>query len=196
MNDHILTLARKHAPCYLYEYDVMKQRVETLRLWEGSVDIYLPDLKYFSPALSQKYSGAADYFEAASRAILEMHRQQPRLVYSGGLLSRGLIVRHLVLPGCMRDSLRLMDWLHDNLPADSFLLSLMSQYTPTPACRAFPKLDRRITTYEYESVAERARTLGLQGFGQERRSAREEYTPPFDLEGVLPRKPQETQEHQ
>lgn len=163
------------------------ERVETLKLWEGHIDIYLPDLKYFSPALSQKYSAAGDYFDFACQAILEMHRQQPELVWNGDLLQKGLIVRHLVLPGCMRDSMKLLDWLHENLPAESFLLSLMSQFTPTPACKAFPELNRRITTYEYEKVADHARALGLQGFGQERRSAREEYTPPFDLEGILPK---------
>lgn len=163
------------------------ERVETLRQWEGAIDIYLPDLKYFSPAISQKYSAAGDYFDFASQAILEMHRQQPELIWNGDLLQKGLIVRHLVLPGCMRDSMKLLDWLHENLPAESFLLSLMSQFTPTPACKAVPELNRRITTYEYEKVADHARALGLQGFGQERRSAREEYTPTFDLEGILPK---------
>lgn len=162
------------------------ERVETLKLWEGHISIYLPDLKYYSAALSQKYSAAGDYFAFASEAILEMHRQQPQLVWDGPLLRRGLVIRHLVLPGCMRDSLKLMDWLSHALPAESFLLSLMSQYTPTPTCQAFPEINRRITTYEYEKVAERARELGFQGFGQERRSAREEYTPSFRLEGIVP----------
>lgn len=160
------------------------ERVETLRLWEGRVDVYLPDLKYFSPELSAKYSAAPDYFSVASRAILEMHRQQPQLVWEEELLKKGLIVRHLVLPGCWRDSLKLLDFLDTALPKDSFLLSLMSQYTPTAACRSFPEIDRRVTTYEYQKVAQRAAELGFSGFAQDRRSAREEYTPPFDLEGV------------
>ncbi len=160
------------------------ERVETLKQWEGKVDIYLPDLKYVSSGLSAKYSAAPDYFEVASQAILEMHRQQPKLVWEGDLLKKGLIVRHLVLPGCVKDTLAVLDFLDKNLPKDSFLLSLMSQYTPTAACAAFPEIDRRLTTYEYRKAADRAAELGFQGFAQDRRSAKEEYTPPFDLEGV------------
>lgn len=160
------------------------ERVETLRRWQDHVQIYLPDLKYCSSQLSAKYSAAADYFSAASKAILEMHRQQPELVWEGDLLKKGLIIRHLVLPGCVSDSMAVLDFLDQNLPKDSFLLSLMSQYTPTPACAAVPELNRRLTTYEYRKVAERAAEMGFSGFAQDRRSAKEEYTPPFDLEGV------------
>ena len=160
------------------------ERVETLQNWEGKVQIYLPDLKYFSPELSGKYSGARDYFAVASKAILEMHRQQPQLVWNGDILQRGLIIRHLVLPGGMRDSLAVLDFLDKTLPKESFLLSLMSQFTPTPACEAYPEINRRVTTYEYCKVADRAAELGFSGFAQDRRSAQKEYTPPFDLEGV------------
>ena len=160
------------------------ERVETLKQWEGTIDVYLPDLKYFSHEPSKKYSAAPDYFTVASKAVLEMHRQQPKLVWEGDLLKKGLIVRHLVLPGCWRDSLTLLDFLDQNLPKDSFLLSLMSQYTPTSACAAYPEINRRVTTYEYRKVADRAAELGFSGFAQDRRSAKEEYTPPFDLEGV------------
>ena len=120
----------------------------------------------------------------ASRAILEMHRQQPKLVWEGDLLKKGLIVRHLVLPGCVQDSLAVLEFLDKHLPKDSFLLSLMSQYTPTPACAAHKAINRRVTTYEYRKVADRAAELGFSGFAQDRRSAKEEYTPPFDLEGL------------
>ena len=160
------------------------ERVETLRQWEGKVQVYLPDLKYFSPELSAKYSAAPDYFAVASKAIMEMHRQQPQLVWKGDLLKSGLIIRHLVLPGGMKDSLKVLDFLDKNLPKDSFLLSLMSQYTPTENCKQFPEINRRVTTYEYRKVADRAAELGFSGFAQERRSAKEEYTPPFNLEGV------------
>lgn len=160
------------------------ERVETLRQWEGKVQVYLPDLKYFSPELSAKYSAAPDYFAVASKAIMEMHRQQPQLVWEGDLLKRGLIIRHLVLPGCMKDSLQILDFLDNHLPKDSFLLSLMSQYTPTENCKQFPEINRRVTTYEYRKVADRAAELGFSGFAQDRRSAKEEYTPPFNLEGV------------
>ena len=160
------------------------ERVETLRQWEGKVQVYLPDLKYFSPELSAKYSAAPDYFAVASKAIMEMHRQQPQLVWEGDLLKSGLIIRHLVLPGCMKDSLKVLDFLDKSLPKDSFLLSLMSQYTPTENCKQFPEINRRVTTYEYRKVADRAAELGFSGFAQDRRSAKEEYTPPFNLEGV------------
>ena len=160
------------------------ERVETLLQWEGKVQVYLPDLKYFSTELSAKYSAAPDYFAVASKAILEMHRQQPKLVWEGDLLKQGLIIRHLVLPGCMKDSLQILDFLDKNLPKDGFLLSLMSQFTPTEACRTYPEINRRVTTYEYRKVADRAAELGFSGFAQDRRSAKEEYTPPFDLEGV------------
>ena len=160
------------------------ERVETLSRWEGKTDIYLPDLKYFDSTLSANYSHAADYFAFASKAILEMYRQQPKLCWKGDLLQKGLIVRHLVLPGCWKDSLRLLDFLDANLPKEGFLLSLMSQYTPNAACREIPALNRRLTTYEYQKVAERAQALGFQGFAQDRRSAKEEYTPPFDFEGL------------
>ena len=160
------------------------ERVETLRQWEGKVQVYLPDLKYFSPELSAKYSAAPDYFAVASKAIQEMHRQQPQLVWEGDLLKSGLIIRHLVLPGCMKDSLQILDFLDKHLPKDSFLLSLMSQYTPTENCKQFPEINRRVTTYEYRKVADRAAELGFSGFAQDRRSAKEEYTPPFNLEGV------------
>ena len=160
------------------------ERVETLLQWEGNVQVYLPDLKYFSTELSAKYSAAPDYFAVASKAILEMHRQQPKLVWEGDLLKRGLIIRHLVLPGCMKDSLEILEFLDKNLPKDSFLLSLMSQYTPTENCKKYPELNRRVTTYEYRKVADRAAELGFSGFAQDRRSAKEEYTPPFNLEGV------------
>ena len=160
------------------------ERVETLLQWEGKVQVYLPDLKYFSTELSAKYSAAPDYFAVASKAILEMHRQQPELVWEGDLLKRGLIVRHLVLPGYMKDSLEILDFLDQNLPKDSFLLSLMSQYTPNENCKGCPEINRRVTTYEYRKIADRAAELGFFGFAQDRRSAKEEYTPPFDLEGV------------
>ena len=160
------------------------ERVETLRQWEGKVQVYLPDLKYFSPELSAKYSAAPDYFAVASKAIMEMHRQQPQLVWEGDLLKSGLIIRPLVLPGCMKDSLQILDFLDNHLPKDSFLLSLMSQYTPTENCKQFPEINRRVTTYEYRKVADRAAELGFFGFAQDRRSAKEEYTPPFNLEGV------------
>lgn len=160
-------------------------RVETLGQWQGAADIWLPDLKYYSSELAGKYSAAEDYFDWASKAILEMHRQQPKLEWNeDGTLRRGLIVRHLILPGAWKDSLRLLEWLDSALPKDGFLLSLMRQYTPTEVCREYPELRRRLTTFEYQKVVDRASQMGFRGFTQEASSAKAEYTPPFDLTGV------------
>lgn len=156
------------------------ESLEALRALDGLVDVYLPDLKYFSPELSARYSHAPDYFEVAFRAIEEMHRQQPRLVYNGELLSAGLVVRHLVLPGCRKDSVRVLEELSRALPTESMLLSLMSQYTPDFVDREkYPELGRRVTSFEYDSVMKRAVELGFEGFFQSRESATAKYTPEF-----------------
>ncbi len=158
------------------------------------IDVWLPDLKYFDPALAARYSGAPDYFQAASLAVKRMIRAAgpPVLetVSEGGrsalLLKRGVLIRHLVLPGQKHDSIRLMRWIHDELPKDSFLISLMSQYTPYNKNPLYPELNRRITSYEYNTVLNRAIDLGLtQGYMQKKSSAKEEYTPPFGLEGIV-----------
>lgn len=162
------------------------EKTDTLRLLEGFVDIYMPDFKYLSSDISARYSKAEDYFEYASQAVLEMHRQQPELVFEGGLLKKGLIVRHLVLPGCRHDSIASVGWLADNLPHSSFLLSLMSQYTPTENCAFYPDINRRITTFEYRSVLKSAEERGIEGYCQERSSAESAYTPEFDFGGIEP----------
>ena len=160
-------------------------RKETLERWQNYADIWLPDLKYHSAELSARYSGAADYFDYASKAIIEMHRQQPVVEWNAdGTLRRGLIVRHLILPGAWKDSLQLLEWLDSALPKDGFLLSLMRQYTPTEACGEYPEINRRLTTFEYDKVVNRAAEMGFRGFTQEASSAKAEYTPDFDLTGV------------
>ncbi len=160
------------------------EKPETLRLLEGRVDIYLPDLKFYDPALGEDCAAAPDYFRRASAAILEMYRQVgPLRLDENGMLRRGLIVRHLVLPGERKDSERLLRWLAANLPVGDFYLSLMSQYTPyRPMARK--ALNRRTATFEYRWVQDIAGELGFSGYGQERTSAKEEYTPSFDLTGV------------
>ena len=164
------------------------ENAETIRRLSGYVDIYLPDLKYKSTVLSKKYSGAGDYFEQAIPAITEMIRQTgiPDLAVPkpGAALKRGVIIRHLVLPSCRKDSIELMQELADRLPAHQWLLSLMSQYTPFGRASAFPEINRRLTSFEYDSVLKEALRLDLRGYMQEKSSAKEEYTPPFDLEGV------------
>ena len=163
------------------------ERTETIDALEGYVDIYLPDLKYKSPRLSADYSQAADYFQVASKAILHMILQTgaPVLDPGTGLLKRGVLIRHMVLPGAKEDSMQLLRWMADTLPKDMYLISLLSQYTPFYHAKEHPGLNRRITTYEYQKVVEEAIRLGLtQGFMQDKSSASKSYTPPFDLEGL------------
>lgn len=162
------------------------ERVETLRMLEGYVDVYLPDLKFFSSETSKKYSGTPDYFQYASQAIPEMIRQCQKPVFDqDGMLIHGVLIRHLVLPNQKEDSIHLLYWMKENLPENSWLISLMSQYTPFYHAKSHPEINRRLTTYEYQKVLDTALSLGLdQGYMQERTSAREEYTPPFDLEGL------------
>lgn len=158
---------------------------ETLKRLEGYVDIYLTDVKYYSPALSLKYSRAEDYFTAAYEAARLMIDQVGAPVYDeNGLMKKGVIIRHLCLPGQRHDSMAILEKLAE-LPRGSFVLSLMSQYTPWGDLSDYPELNRRLTSFEYSSVVKRAIELGLtDGYTQERRSAKEEYTPPFDLTGI------------
>ena len=153
---------------------------------EGYVDVYLPDLKYFSSDLAGTYSCAPDYFLHASQAVQEMIRQTGKPAFdSRGMLTRGTLIRHMVLPGQKEDSIRLLKWIAEHLPKGHFLLSLLSQYTPFFRASEHPEINRRLTSYEYGKVLEAALELGLDaGYMQERSSAREEYTPPFDLEGL------------
>ncbi len=162
------------------------ERIETIRAMKGYVDIFLPDLKYYSSELSYNYSKAKDYFEVASASIKEMISQTGGLKFDkSGIMQKGVIIRHLVLPGSRKDSFLILEWMSENLPKEKFLLSLMSQFTPAVKSPEYKELNRRITTFEYESVVKEAIRLGLSsGFMQERSSAKEEYTPPFDLEGV------------
>ena len=155
--------------------------VESLRLLEGLVDVYMPDFKYVSPKLSADYSHAPDYNCVAVRALAEMYRQVGEYRYGeDGTLKRGMIVRHLVLPSCRADSIQVLHTLADILPTDKILISLMSQYTPDFALDSPHKnLHRRLTRFEYDSVAEVALTLGFDGFMQGRSSATSVYTPDF-----------------
>lgn len=162
------------------------ERVETLRRLEGLVDVYLPDLKYASGEPALRYSGAADYPERAMEALCEMHRQCGAVRFGeDGIIKRGVIVRHLVLPGCRHDSIALLRRLAEALPPDDIRLSLMRQYTPDFVDRKrYPELGRRLTGFEYTSVLEVAEQLGLRGYCQQSGSVGTEYTPIFDLTGV------------
>lgn len=160
------------------------ESLETLRKLEGLVDIFLPDLKFFDPERSLRYCGAADYFETASAAILEMRRQQPEDVFEDGLMKKGLIIRHLVLPKNVNQSRRIFEWIKENLGAKTYI-SLMAQYTPCGELESFPELQRRITRREYEKAVCFLEDLGFENvFLQELDSAAEQFIPAFDLTGV------------
>ncbi len=158
-------------------------RVESLERLCGLVDIYLPDLKYYSSEYSGKYSGAEDYFSVASAAIGEMHRQVGYPVFdSEGHMKKGVLVRHLVLPTLYRDSFRILDFIAENYDASKIYISIMRQYFPTHRACEYRELSRRLTTLEYEKVLSYAQKLGIvNGFSQESSSAKEQYVPDFDF---------------
>lgn len=163
-----------------YEY------VSTLRWLEGLVDIYLPDLKYRDSAWSLRYSHAADYFSYASRAIAEMVRQVGEPVFSEpeGLMKRGVIVRHLVLPGGEADSKEVIRYLYETYK-NQIYISIMNQFTPTPGLVQYPELNRTLTEKEYSRIVDYAIRLGVeQGYIQEGETAKESFIPSFDCEGV------------
>lgn len=162
------------------------EKTETLRQLEGLIDIYLPDLKYYSPKLSQRYSNAADYFEKASAAIAEMLRQTGTPVFDSttGLMKRGVIVRHLLLPRHLADSKKIMSYLYETYKNDIYV-SIMNQYTPMGIFSDMPELNRRVSHKEYNTLVDYCLSLGMEnGFIQEGETASESFIPPFDLEGV------------
>ncbi|MCI8454999.1 MAG: radical SAM protein [Lachnospiraceae bacterium] len=164
------------------------ERIEAIRALSGYIDIYLPDLKYFDSRLSLRYSAAADYFQVASKAIREMIAQTDGLLWDESrpeLLKKGVLIRHMVLPGAKEDSMKLLSWIAETLPRGKFLLSLLSQYTPFSYCNSYPEINRTVTSYEYQKVVDKALEFGLaDGYMQKRSSAKEAYTPPFDLSGI------------
>lgn len=160
------------------------ESLQTLKMLDGLVDIYLPDFKYADNALSLKYSGAPDYVENAKVCVLEMARQTGPAQYDDeGMMTRGTMVRHLILPGNTRNSIAALDWLSENLP-DGVLVSLMAQYIPCGKAADHPEINRRITRREYQKVQEHLFALNLDGFVQEPESASQSFIPPFNLQGV------------
>ena len=160
------------------------ERAETLRTLEGKVDVYLPDLKYVTPAIAAKYSGAEDYPEAAKGAILEMYRQRGPARRSGGLLKSGVLIRHLVLPGQTAEARRVMDWVAGSFPPGAVLFSLLAQYTPVGTLDGFPELRRPLRPSELRAAREYMENLGLAGYVQELDSVGEGFIPAFDLTGL------------
>lgn len=162
------------------------EKVETLETLDGLIDVYLPDVKYFDDKLARRLSNAPNYFNTAMAAVGEMVRQTGKPVFKDGKLLRGTLVRHLVLPGCYRDSIEIVRRLGERFDKE-ILFSLMSQYTPFGQVKTDPdlvKMNRRITTFEYNKVLDAVIEAGLEGYMQERSSAKEEYTPEFDLSGI------------
>ncbi|MCD8331459.1 MAG: radical SAM protein [Oscillospiraceae bacterium] len=162
-------------------------RVETLRALEGKVHIYLPDLKYPDAQAAGAWSGAADYPQVATEAILEMARQTgPCRFGPDGLLKQGVVIRHLLLPGRLEQAKAVMDWVAAHFAPGQVLFSLMSQYTPWGAAREDPVLSRRVRPAEARSARVYMENLGLEGFVQDPSAADDAYIPTFDLTGVLP----------
>ena len=184
-----LLLAKKRGLTLPVVYNTSSyESVEALRSLEGLVDIYLPDFKYMSSQLSQKYSHAADYAEVAKKAIAEMVRQTGQPVFDedgeDGLIKRGTIVRHLTLPGCMDDSKKILKYLYDTY-GDEIYISIMNQFTPLENVKEYPELNWRITEEEYDELIDYAIDLGIeQGFIQEGETAEESFIPDFDCNGV------------
>ena len=159
------------------------ESVETLRLLDGLVDIYLPDFKYADNALAADLSHAPDYFEVACAALKEMYRQVGSAVIKDDVMQKGLLVRHLVLPGHLDNTLRVIEWVAQSFPKNDVLFSLMSQYVPMG--NAAPPLDRRLTEEEYAGAVSWMELCGLtNGFTQDFSAATAEYLPEFDLGGL------------
>ena len=159
------------------------ERVETVRSLKDTVDVWLPDLKYADPALAKHLSAAEDYFPVATAAIEEMVAQSGPPVMENGLLRRGVIIRHLVLPGQLDNTRAVIDYVARRFAPGEVLFSLMAQYTPQSGLTG--PLGRHVTASEYRAAVAYMENCGIRsGFTQERTSAREEYTPPFDLTGV------------
>lgn len=153
------------------------ERVETLKLLEGKVDIYLPDLKYADSRLAKRLSAAADYYPNARKAIREMVRQTGPVVWAGERILRGTVIRHLILPGQVENSLKVLDWIGEHFAPGDVLVSLMRQYTPMGGME--PPFDRRITDEEYEAVLSWMYLNGLEGFTQEAEAADSGFIPEF-----------------
>lgn len=158
------------------------EKVETLKRLEGLVNIYLPDLKYIRNEISLKYSGAANYFEYASEAIAEMVRQTGKAVFDdNGMILRGTIVRHLILPQNTKNSIEVIKYL-DRTFGDNILISLMGQYIPVANAKNYPEINRCITPREYDKVINELSETSLDGFAQELDSARKSYIPDFNID--------------
>jgi putative pyruvate formate lyase activating enzyme len=161
------------------------ETVEAIRMLDGLVDVYLPDMKYMSPDIAKKYSDAPDYFPVAKAALAEMVRQTGAPVFDErDRIQKGVIVRHLQLPGYMEDSKKVIQYLYQTY-GDQIFISIMNQYTPLPQVASYPEIDRKITEKEYDELVDYAIDLGVEnGFIQEGETASESFIPAFVMEGI------------
>ena len=180
----IIKTLEKHLPVPVVYNSGGYDSVETLRMFEGKVQIYLPDLKYMSSALAEKYSKAKDYPEVAKKAIREMFRQTGEFILDDdGIMQKGVVIRHLMLPGQLENTLDVIDWVSDEF-GDKVIFSLMSQFTPNENC-TLPELQQTITQEEYNKAVDYMYLCGIENaYVQDFSSAKKEYTPPFDFSGV------------
>lgn len=162
------------------------EKIETIKSLSGYVNVYLPDLKYVDEYSARKYSRAGDYFEFASRAILEMLAQTGAVeLDENGVIKKGTIVRHLILPGRVEESKRALDWIKRNL--DGAWVSLMAQYTPMGDIEGVDELERRVMRDEYDEICEHMINIGItEGYCQDLASSAKTFIPAFDLTGVPP----------
>jgi len=159
------------------------ENIQTIQALDGYVDVYLPDLKYYADELAQKYSKVEGYFETATKAILEMQNQVGHTVFDeNGMIQKGIMIRHLVLPNHLQNSKHILKWIKENMPADIFV-NVMAQYFPTYQAKSLPGLDRKLTKKEYKEIEEYLYCLDFQnGYIQELGEHEEEYVPDFNLE--------------
>ena len=179
-----LKLAKPHLTIPVVYNTSSYEKVDTIRLFEGLVDVYLPDLKFCDQMLANNFASAPNYFDVATKAIAEMRRQQPVDRFDNGYMTNGVIVRHLVLPGCVEDSKRILDWLAN---FDSTIhVSIMSQYFPARTDALYPQLNRKLFKHEYQSVCDYFANVGLtSGFTQDVSSATVDYLPNFTDDDVI-----------
>lgn len=160
------------------------ESVESLKKLEGYIDIYLPDFKYADNTVAEKYSRVNNYHETAVAAIAEMLRQQPQNIYdNNGIMEKGVIVRHLILPSNTKNSIAALNSLHNHF-GSRLTVSLMAQYIPCGIAEQYPEINRKITRREYQKVFNCLTELDFDGFAQELNSAKSTYIPDFNLQGL------------
>ena len=179
-----LELAKPHLTIPVVYNTSSYEKVDTIRLFDGLVDVYLPDLKFCDQTLASNFAGAPNYFEVATKAIAEMRRQQPIDKFVDGYITNGVIVRHLVLPGCVEDSKRILDWIAQF--DKNIHVSVMSQYFSARTDALYPQLNRKLFKREYQSVCDYFTNVGLtNGFTQDVSSATVDYLPDFVDDNVV-----------